>query len=226
MHKKEQKQTAMTPAAPGETAAGPVTADQSKAAAAPPELALVEAEKVSLPKSEFEHLKAEAAKAREHWDRLLRVTADFDNFKKRTTRERQEAARYAYAPLLQKLIPVLDNFDMALAAADNSQPDAVASLKAGIAMIYQQMRKALAESGLQEIDALRKPFDHCWHEAVSEQPTTDVPEGHVVQQLRKGYKLHDRLLRPAGVVVAKGVQVAQSADMDGAAAVPASEKQN
>jgi molecular chaperone GrpE len=101
------------------------------------------------------------------------------------------------------LVPVLDSFDMALAATNKAPDKATQSLQAGINMIYQQLKSALAEVGLQEIDATGKPFDPAWHEAVSEQATADVAEGHVVQQLRKGYKLHDRLLRPAGVVVAR-----------------------
>jgi molecular chaperone GrpE len=134
---------------------------------------------------------------------LLRTAAEFDNFKKRVARERQEASRYANESLLRKVIPVLDSFDMALAATNKAPDKATQSLQAGINMIYQQLKSALADAGLQEIDATNKPFDPSWHEAVSEQPTAEVAEGHVVQQLRKGYKLHDRLLRPAGVVVAR-----------------------
>jgi molecular chaperone GrpE len=150
-------------------------------------------------------LKAQAAKAKEHWDLLLRTTADFDNFKKRAARERQDAIRYANESLLQKLIPVLDSFDMAAnaTAAVNSTEGANQSLQAGVSMILTQLRSALAESGLEEIEAANKPFDPNFHEAVAQQETGDVPEGHVVQQLRKGYKLRDRLLRPATVVVAK-----------------------
>jgi len=178
--------------------------DQVPPAASPPsDAAAPKPEPAPLTAPEIEQLKAEAAKAAEHWDRLLRTTADFENFKKRTARERQEAARYANAPLLQKLIPVLDHFDMALAAVNNAPHGSLQSLQAGVAMVHQQLRGALAEAGLEEIDAQGKPFDPRWHEAVSEQPTPDAPEGHVVQQLRKGYKLHDRLLRPASVVVAK-----------------------
>jgi len=148
-------------------------------------------------------LKERAAKADEHWDRLLRTTADFDNFKKRATREKQDAVKYANESLLQKLIPILDNFDMALSAAQNAQPDGSQSLQTGINMIYQQLKSLLAETGVEEIDAAGKPFDPNFHEAVSQKETTEVPEGQVVQQLRKGYKLKDRLLRPATVIVAK-----------------------
>jgi molecular chaperone GrpE len=150
-----------------------------------------------------EDLKSKAAKADEHWSRLLRLTADFDNFKKRTARERQEAIKLANQSLLEKLILVLDNFDMAVAAANNSQAGNVDSLRAGIGLIYTQLKNVLTEAGLEEIDAAGKPFDPNLHEAVSQQETADAPEGHVLQQLRKGYKLRERLIRPAGVVVSK-----------------------
>ena len=152
---------------------------------------------------ETEELKARAAKADENWERLLRITADLENFKKRAAREKTDAIKFANESLIQKLIPVLDNFDMALLAVQSAAGDANQSLQAGITMIHQQLKNALAETGLEEVDAAGKPFDPNLHEAVSQQETTDVPEDHVAQQLRKGYKLRDRLLRPATVIVAK-----------------------
>ena len=93
---------------------------------------------------------------------------------------------------------------MALAAVQNCQTGAASSsLQSGINMILQQFKSALTEAGLEEVDATGKPFDPNLHEAVSQQETAEVPEGHVVQQLRKGYKLRDRLLRPASVIIAK-----------------------
>ncbi len=148
-------------------------------------------------------LKARAAKADDHWERLLRATADLENFKKRAAREREEAIRFANESLMRKLAPVLDNFDMAMAASAQSQGESTQSLQTGVTMIHQQLRKALEESGLEEIEAAGMPFDPNWHEAVSQQETNDVPEGRVVQQLRKGYKLRNRLLRPATVIVAR-----------------------
>jgi molecular chaperone GrpE len=147
-------------------------------------------------------LQNRAAKANENWERLLRTTADFDNFKKRAAREKVESAQYATASLLGKLVPVLDNFEMALAAAQNPSAPAGA-LQSGVAMIQQQLKSALTDSGLEEIDAAGKPFDPAIHEAVSQQETDTVPEDHVAQQLRKGYKLKERLIRPATVIVAK-----------------------
>jgi molecular chaperone GrpE len=165
---------------------------------------LVALEPGTIAAEQLSELKDRAAKADEHWDRLLRTTADFDNFKKRAAREKQDAIKFANESLLQKLIPVLDNFDMALAAAQTSgKGEAVQSLQTGVNMIYQQLKSALTEAGLEEVDAADKPFDPNLHEAVSQKVTAEVPEGQVVQQLRKGYKFRDRLLRPASVVVAK-----------------------
>ncbi len=152
---------------------------------------------------QVEELKARAAKADENWDRLLRTTADFDNFKKRAAREKTESAQYATFSLLQKVLPVLDNFEMALAAAQNAEGDKLAALQSGVLMIQQQLKSALTETGLEEIDATGQPFDPNFHEAVSQQESAEVAEGDVLQQLRKGYKFKDRLLRPATVIVAK-----------------------
>ena len=151
----------------------------------------------------LEDLKAKAAKAEENWDRYVRLSADFDNFRKRATRERADAVRYANEALVEKLLPVLDNFEAALAAVGHPQQASLESLKAGVAMIQTQLRGVLAEAGLEEIDALHQPFDPTWQEAISQQETAEAPEGQVVQQVRKGYRLRERLIRPASVIVAK-----------------------
>jgi len=174
------------------------------AEAAPDATASTDPASASAPAPEqLAELQARAAKADEHWDRLLRTAADFENFKKRAARERHETAQSTAAALLQKLLPVLDHFEMAQTAAQTARDDKLASLQAGIAMIHQQFKGILAEAGLEEIDATGQPFDPTLHEAVSQLESNDVPEGHVLQQIRKGYKLHHRLLRPAAVVVAK-----------------------
>ncbi|HEX4645863.1 MAG TPA: nucleotide exchange factor GrpE [Verrucomicrobiae bacterium] len=152
---------------------------------------------------QIDDLKNQAAKAEENWQRLLRTAADLENFKKRAAREREEAVRFANESLFKKIIPVLDNFDNAMAAASSAPGEAAQSLQTGVSMIHQQLKTALAEAGLEEVNAAGKTFDPNWHEAVSQQETDEVPEGRIVQQLRKGYKLRDRLLRPATVVVAK-----------------------
>lgn len=158
----------------------------------------------STPSSEeLEQLKSAAAKAADTWDKLLRITADLDNYKKRAARERAEAEAAVQARILSRFLPVLDNFEMALAATTAATDPAAQSLQAGVRMIAQQFRGVLLESGLEEIDAAGQPFDPNLHEAVSQQDSAEVPEGHVLQQLRKGYRLRERLLRPASVVVAR-----------------------
>jgi len=202
MSKKENRARptaqAATEPANGEPATAPSAAADPPAQAAPEPGAAEEISPVRI-----EELKARAAKADEHWDRLLRVTADLENYKKRAARERQDAIKFASESLLARLIPALDNFDMALAAANNAEGSSMDSLKTGITMVYNQLKAALQEAGLEEIDAANQLFDPKLHEAVSQQESAEVPEGHVLQQLRKGYKLRDRLLRPASVVVAR-----------------------
>jgi molecular chaperone GrpE len=176
------------------------SAETVEAQTAPP----VEQLPATLPQTpeQFEQLKERAAKADEYWDRLLRQTADLENYKKRAARERQEAVLFANENLLSKLLPVLDAFEMALVAAAN-EPPAAAALQAGIVMISQQLKSALAEAGLEEIDASGQAFDPNVHQAISQVETKEAAEGQVLRQVRKGYRFRNRLLRPAGVVVAK-----------------------
>src|SRR5664279_4491199 len=144
--------------------------EKQSAATAPPEVAepLVPVEPPSVTPEQLSELKERAVKADENWERLLRTTADFENFKKRAAREKIETAHYASVALLQKLLPVLDNFEMALAAAQTAQGDKLASLSAGVTMIQQQLKNALTETGLEEIESAGLPFDPNLHEAVSQ----------------------------------------------------------
>lgn len=158
---------------------------------------------ILLTEEQIKELQAKAAKSDEHWDRLLRMSAEFENFKKRAARDRQDAIRYANESVLEKLIPALDNFEMALTAVQTADSSSVDALKTGINMVYQHLKSTLADVGLETLDASQGVFDPNWQEAVSQQDSDSVPEGHVLQQLRKGYRLKDRLLRPAKVVVAK-----------------------
>ena len=150
------------------------------------------------PQDEVAQLAAELAQAQE---RLLRLAADFDNFKKRATRDRDDARRSDSESVISRLLPVLDNFDMAMTAASQASTS-LDSLRTGVTMIHGQFRNLLGEVGVTSIDATGQPFDPSLHEAVSTCPGGDVPEGHVAQQVRRGYRLGDRLLRPASVIVA------------------------
>ena len=134
-------------------------------------------------------------------DLALRTQEDFENYRNRSLREKEEAIRYANASFLERLIPVLDNFEFGLQAARAEGSKAVIL---GLEMVAKQFQDFLANGGVETIDSEGKPFDHNLHEALGEEESETVPEGHVVRQLRKGYKLKDRLIRPANVFVSKG----------------------
>lgn len=135
-------------------------------------------------------------------DLALRTAADFDNYRKRAAREKEDAIRYANTSLLENLLPLLDNFELGLEAA-RSAPDAAAILE-GLAMVRRQFQDFLTSAGVEEIKTESAEFDPNLMEAVGHEPDDQVPEGHVLRQARRGYKLRDRLLRPASVFVSKG----------------------
>jgi molecular chaperone GrpE len=142
------------------------------------------------------------AELNKYKDAALRAAADLDNYRKRVSRERDESIKYANAAFLERLIPVLDNFELGLQAARNA-PEAAAIVD-GLSMVYKQLQDFLANSGVEAIDATGQIFDPNLHEALAQEESHDIPEGKVIRQARRGYRLRDRLLRPANVVVSKG----------------------
>lgn len=151
-------------------------------------------------------------------DRLLRLQADFDNYRKRVQREKNELYRRANEDIMIELLPALDHLEMALDAA--ATHDAPAAFTEGFRLVAEQLLAALGKFGLTPIDAEGQPFDVNLHEAVSHLPSADVPEEHVMNQVRRGYRLGDFLLRPAQVVVSSGPPAANG---DAAAASEPSE---
>ncbi len=143
-------------------------------------------------------------------ERLLRLQADFENFRKRAQREKDEARQFANQSLIEKQLPILDNFEMALAAAKDADP----ALRDGVQMIYDQLLGILRDSGVETIDATGEDFDPNLHEAISQQETTEAEPGTVVEQVQRGYRLHERLVRPARVVVAKAPEAAEQSPED------------
>jgi molecular chaperone GrpE len=141
-------------------------------------------------------------------DKLLRTQAEWDNSRKRLTREKEEAVRYAAEGFLEKLLPVIDNFEMGMQAS-KSATDAK-SIAQGFEMVLAQFKQVLRDSGVEAVEAVGQPFDPHRHEALGHQESTEIPEGHVLSQMRKGYKLKDRLLRPASVFVAKAPEGKES----------------
>jgi len=135
-------------------------------------------------------------------DLALRTQADFENFRKRATREKDDAIKYANASFLDRLIPILDNFELGLNAARTSVANS--PILSGMDMVAKQLSDFLASSGVEPVNGEGRPFDPNLHEAVAQEESAEVAEGVVIRQLRRGYKLRDRLLRPATVVVSKG----------------------
>ena len=151
---------------------------------------------------ELKELRQQAAKAEEYYDRLQRQVAEADNLRKRLAKEKQDAIRYANEALIEELLPTMDSFEMAISAARNSDDNSIDSLKTGIEMVYTQLKRTLEEIGVTEIDAIGQAFDPSQHEAMSRKKTDEAEEGTVLEQTRKGYRLRDRLLRAASVIVA------------------------
>ncbi|CAF0700805.1 nucleotide exchange factor GrpE [Candidatus Methylacidithermus pantelleriae] len=144
-------------------------------------------------------------------DRLLRALAEWDNARKRLDREREEITRYANQELFHSLLPVIDNLERAVEAAQ--QATSLQPVAEGLRMVWKQLQSVLEEAGLQPVEALGKPFDPFQHEALGEEIRLDHPEGTVISQLRKGYMLRGKLLRPAGVVVAKSPEEGEGSNV-------------
>src|SRR5437016_9447772 len=135
-------------------------------------------------------------------DLALRSQADFENYKKRAAREKEEAIKYANKSLLQRLVAILDNFELGLAAAREQGEQS--PIYAGMVLVQKQLNDLLSENGLQPVEAEGTPFDPNLHEAIAHEASDQVPEGTVLRQARRGYRFKDRLLRPANVVVSSG----------------------
>jgi molecular chaperone GrpE len=165
----------------------------------------VELQPDSISVDELQDLKSRAAKADDNWDKYLRTVADLDNYRKRVAREKEELARFTTERVVAALLPTLDNLERAIDAAQTHGAENSALLQ-GLTQVHSQFRRTLMEFGLQEIVAdAGQPFDPNLHEAVSQVESPGHAEGHIVEQFQRGYKLADRLLRPARVVVSKGL---------------------
>ena len=141
------------------------------------------------------------AQVRELQDRLLRTQAELDNFRKRSRRELEDERRYANMPLLRDLLPVVDNIGRAIDAATKNSD--ASSLLEGFRMVSQQLNSILERHHTRPIKALNESFDPHLHEAILQQPSEEVPPGTVLMVTQEGYQLHDRVVRPAQVIVSK-----------------------
>jgi molecular chaperone GrpE len=135
-------------------------------------------------------------------DRNLRLMAEFDNYRRRTAKEQLELIETANGKLLEKLSEVQDNFERAFASENKAQD--LEAFEKGMQMIYNQFAKILTDAGLEQIDPTGAEFDPNMHEALMQQPSETVPEGHVVTVFQKGYKLKNKILKTAKVIVSSG----------------------
>jgi molecular chaperone GrpE len=135
-------------------------------------------------------------------DLALRSQADFENYKKRAAREKDEAIKYANSSLLERLVAIVDNFELGLEAARAEGEKS--PIFSGMSMVLKQLMDFLTDNGLQPIDAAGQKFDPNLHEAIAHEPSDEFPEEVVIRQTRRGYRMKDRLLRPSSVVVSSG----------------------
>lgn len=164
---------------------------------AAPEAELPAGEPDNARAAEIEQLRRERD---ENYERLLRKTAEFENYRRRVDKERREMAQYAAGDLLEALLPIIDDFERALQADAGSDPDAY---RKGVELIYKQLQELLARRGVKAIEAVGKDFDPRFHQAITHEESPGRREGEVIEEVRRGYMHGERLLRPAMVKVAK-----------------------
>ncbi len=157
---------------------------------------------VTLNEQEYLQLKEEAEKAKEYWERLLRLQADFENTRKRLDKERQDFVKFANEAIILELLNILDDLERTVELAQSKHQDIEAFLK-GVEMILAHLYELLKEHGIKPIEAKGKLFDPNYHEALMQADNQEVPEHTVVQELQKGYMLNDRVVRTAKVKVSK-----------------------
>jgi len=147
-------------------------------------------------------LEVKEQEAKENYDRLLRVSAEFENYKKRTTRELEEFRKFANQSLIKEMLSVVDNLELAMNST-NGHKTIDQGLLQGLDMTHKEILKVFEKFNVKPIEAKGQTFDPTFHEAVMQEATDEFDENTVINELQKGYLIHDRLLRPAMVVVAR-----------------------
>ncbi len=147
-------------------------------------------------------LEAKEKEAGETYDRLLRASAEFDNYKKRSSREMEEFRKFANQSLIKEMLSVVDNLELAMNSTDGHKA-IDKDLLQGLEMTHKEILRVFDKFNVKPIDAKGEPFDPTFHEAVMQEETDDSPKNTVINELQRGYMIHDRLLRPSMVVVAK-----------------------
>jgi molecular chaperone GrpE len=174
-----------------------------------PEVEVLEPDEQALadPKVLQDRLREQTVRAQDYYDKLLRMQADFENFRRRSKQEKEDLARYVTEHLLLNLLQVVDNFERALCiqVKEANQEAFQESFMEGMKMVYRQFNEVLGKEGLCPIKAVGEQFDPNKHEAVMQEETSEFPDNTVTAELRRGYMLKDKVIRPAMVKVAKSV---------------------
>ena len=157
---------------------------------------------ITLKESEYLKLKEEADKAKEHWDKMLRLQAEFENTRKRLERDKQDFIKFANERIILELLNILDDLERTVELAQTKQEDLSTFLK-GVEMILAHLYELLKEYGVKPIEAEGKIFDPNFHEALIQVVDKDLPEHTIVEELQKGYLLNDRVVRTSKVKVSK-----------------------
>ena len=180
--------------------------DEAKDSAGKPETAPAKnGAETTQPESTEQKLESATREAAENYDRLLRVSAEFENYKKRSARDMHDFRKFANQDLVKDLLPILDNLELALKSASENDKAADGLLE-GIELTRKEILRVLEKHDVKQIEALGMPFDPSFHEAVMREETDDHPENTVTTELQKGYLMHDRLIRPSMVAVAMPVK--------------------
>lgn len=148
-------------------------------------------------------LEEEQKKGKEYFEQMLRIQADFENYRKRVNKEKQELHKYANESLLLEMLPILDNFQRALRVLEEHVTPENHKFYEGVEMIYKLLLALIRKNNVQELESVGKPFDPRFHHAIQQRETDEYPENTVIEEVMKGYLLNDRLLRAANVIISK-----------------------
>jgi molecular chaperone GrpE len=201
---KTKEETVLNPSdVPADRVEGERVPEKSDEAGKSPEEKQVSSEtpEITLPRAKFLEIENKAQQTEFYLDHLKRLQAEFENFRKRNAKEKEEFRKFVLEDFLIELIDVLDNFERALGSFKTGQD--LKSVQLGVEMIYKQFRDVLARKGVESIESLGQPFDPLKHDAVSHEDSADYPPHHVTTQLAKGYQLHGKVIRPSKVKVSK-----------------------
>ena len=181
---------------------GNMQPDETPEAPQAPKAAPADADAEAAPPPDAPADDTPAAPAEPDWkDRYARTMADFDNFRKRTARDREDLVKFAASDVLKDILPTVDNLARALDGAKDKADD---PFVAGVRLVYDGLLKTLADHGATPLDAVGEPFDANYHEALAQLPSEEVEEGRVINEVKRGWMLHGKLLRAAQVVVSSG----------------------